>query len=444
MNGEHHRDSLEARLAGLVELPYGMRSWADVTQRARRKRKARAAATVVTVFAVIAAMALGGYSVLQRLGDEQAFLVIGDPATGQTLTAETSTSLSENDFGGLWTGNVQTIPEHPSSLPQAFFEPPSQETELLVGQPLWIFTQEVPTNEAALAVEGAPPERAIVIFDPTEELCERLDIPARVRPSSLGELPDMFTQRPILVREQVFVEVDPLWSLTWATLGSLSDGSLKTDPEAVYQQAVALTMRIEERKTRIGERKTQSVQGDSQDEAVAAGDGDVYPIPRTVETKEAEGLAQKVLLKLQSMIPQALEIRDAVESQMVGPNEVLEHRAHLVSIREPSTGKWINVYVFCSDQDQMGHATSAEVGGGGAPWTTFVADDGSKGVLSATFGYDTRVQLDSGLTISVSAGSKTNAPRLPAEEASLLSPEQMVELTLWLATEADYLVPPNS
>ena len=151
-----------------------------------------------------------------------------------------------------------------------------------------------------------------------------LDIPALMGPGRLGELPDLFTQTPVLCRETVFAETGPHWYLAWAQLNS---GGTRTasgpDPRVVYAAAASQTMRLDEQRRDL--QANQEAQASTGETTPTT---DLYPVQKTVDSVEAQSLAQKAVDYLQTATGLALEIEGAAESQMIGPNDAVEHRSH--------------------------------------------------------------------------------------------------------------------
>ena len=81
----------------------------------------------------------------------------------------------------------------------------------MTGEQLWVFADEVTPAQAAAAIDSATTETTILVFDPSDELCQLLDIPEIAWPGRVGDLPDLFTQTPVLCRETVSAETGPQW-----------------------------------------------------------------------------------------------------------------------------------------------------------------------------------------------------------------------------------------
>lgn len=311
--------------------------------------------------------------------------------------------------------------------------------QLVMEKPLWIFANELSPEEVAKAVDGASEEQTIVIVGLSEELAQVISLPRAEIISLTSEkgLPAMFSQTPMATRDKVFAEVGPFWQVSWADLGGDGSASSPVDLEKLYLAGVQLTMRLEDSHRHIEANKQAQAEGSATE---TTGTTDPYPILRTVESKQAEALAQKVADYVSSLTGRKMQIREAGESQMIGPGGVLEHREHNGMLVLPDSENWLNFGAFWSDEDQIDHAIPNGPGSG-LPTVWFDAGEGSKGYISARSGYYCRLQLADGITVLVSTGSPANKPRLPTLEASVLTADQMISLTKWLAVQAEYLHP---
>jgi hypothetical protein len=407
--------------------------------RPARGRPLRAALVACLALVCVAAVGAAVYAAVTYVGQPHQVIVIADAPTSTSGSSTTTTAFAreEFDFQGLWAGNVQTVPERPVSLPSQFYQEPGDPAQLVMGEPLWVFAGELTSEEAAAAVKSVGEEQTVLIFDPSEELCELLDAPSGQRPSSVGELPSVFTQRPVLIRSKVFAEVGPYWRLDWAQLGDDGSDVSRTDPEAVYSAAVAISMLYEEERQGIEENKR--TQATEEEQTATTSPEDPYPIPRTVESKEAEALAQKAADYLRDLTGERVEVKQALEDQLVGPNEVLEHRGHDAVLTEPVTERSVDFSVFWSAEDQLAYPPSSDADRG--LHVRFDAGAGSKGVLAVIMGghgYQCILQLGSGITANVVTGGR---PLDPIKEASLLTPEELITFTKWLVGQAGYLHP---
>jgi hypothetical protein len=420
----------------------------------RPGKRVRYVVAAVAMAAVVVGLGFGAQALVDRLTRPANILVITDtpsaaespttqpsttqpsttdPASASTTVATPTSTVPTSDAHGLWAGNVKTLPAKPSSLPDEFYEEPAHPAHLLTGEQLWVFADEVTPAQAAAAIDGAAAETTILVFDPSEELCQLLDILEPMRPGHVGQLPDLFTQTPVLCRETVFAETGPQWYLAWAQLSS--DGARPAagpDPRAVYAAASSQTMRLDH--------QHRDLQTDQQAQAATGGTTsttDVYPIQKTLESAKAQILAQEALDYLETATGLDLQIESASENQMIGPNNVVEHKSHGAALVEPGTGRDLSYSVFWSNEDQSGG--SADDGWSGCPVARFDAADGSRGYIQATFGYSCRLQLKNGVTAVVQTTS--DSPLQLVAEASFLTAQQMIAFTEWLTGQADYLRP---
>ena len=69
-----------------------------------------------------------------------------------------------------------------------------------------------------------------------------------MRPGTVGELPALFTQSPVLTRGHVLKGAPPHWMPKWATLGKDGGEAPPIDPGTLYQVAVAVTMDLEKQR----------------------------------------------------------------------------------------------------------------------------------------------------------------------------------------------------
>lgn len=403
--------------------------------RARASRRAIAALAAVVV---LAAAVYGAYALHDALRVDQPVLVVNDPAGTQPTATSIAGSTVPKPFDaqGVWAGNVKTVPDSPASLPPEFFQEPTQPAEFIIGEPLWIFATELGMEEVVAAVAAAPADQPIFTFDPSEELCQALDVHERTRPGFFGALPEMFTQSPVLCREQAFPEVGPVWTLAWAQLNGENGPSESTlDPSSVYAAAVILTTLTEE--SRRGLEANQRAQ--ESDGTSTTATTDPYPIQQTLESEAAAALALRAAQYLEDVTGMRLDIEDAKETRMIGPNQTVQHLAHGATLHERGTGRRLAYHVFWSDEGQMGTS-----GGGvsGAPTAWFRADDGSFGyIYAAKFGYYCRLQLRNGVTAFAEASGPLRAPVQPPAESSVLSAEELVSFVRWLAGEGEHLKP---
>jgi hypothetical protein len=412
-------------------------------ERTRRRgwtRTLRVAGIACGAAVLLAGLSFGVLHAVSYFQKDAPVIVISDLPTTEPATAPpsstTSTTEASIDSQGLWAGNVHTVPDRPASLPDLFYKEPTEPAELVMGEPLWVFANELSVESAAQAISAAPKEQSIVVFGASEELCELLDVEKPARPSSIGELPAMFTQNPILARDKVFTEVGPYWSLSWVTLGVGGVKAPPYDPMAVYQAAVAVTADLEATRERIEANKQAQADGDAQQDTTAT--TDPYPIPQTVDSKEAEALVEDARVFLCDLTGKDLSVEGAQEGQMLGPNEVIEHRGHEGQIIEEVTGKRVRLSVFWSAQDQLAHPEALNASGLEV-W--FDAGPGARGVLVARMGYQCIIQLADGMTANVSTGGPLRSGIGPTQEVSLLSAEQMIAFTKWLVERAGYLHP---
>lgn len=360
--------------------------------------------------------------------------------SSSSATSTTTPTLPEAlDALGFWSGNVQTVPEHPVSLPPEFYEEPEDPAQLAMGEPLWVFAGELSPEEAATAVKNASEDQTVLVFALSDELAGLLGIPRYQinRLTSEEGLSPLFPQTPMATREKVFAEEGPFWQVVWGDLGGDGSASFRVDPEKVYQTGALFTMQLEDQRRGLEENRQRQAAGLAPDETATT---DPYPIPQTVESAEAEALADKVADYVFTLTGQRLQADQAVESQMIGAGGVLEHRAHNGHLVLAGPDKWLGYSVFWSDEDQIDHAMPNGPGDG-LPSYWFDAGEGSKGYITAQYGYYCRLQLANGITAYVSTGGPTNQRQLPTPEASVLTAEQMITLTKWLAGQAEYLHP---
>ncbi len=106
-------DNLEAKLA-------------SARSKHRPSRTLRLVVTACAAVLLVAGVSVGVLEATWHLGRHSTILVITDSSTSETSTStssSTTTSLAPAtfDFQGLWAGNVQTVPQHPSSLPAEFY-----------------------------------------------------------------------------------------------------------------------------------------------------------------------------------------------------------------------------------------------------------------------------------------------------------------------------------
>jgi|WetSurMetagenome_2_1015567.scaffolds.fasta_scaffold05170_5 hypothetical protein len=397
----------------------------------RRVMRARYVVAAAVIVALVVGLGLGVPALVERLSRPTNVLVLTD--TPGTSVSTPSSSVPALATHGLWAGNVQTVPAKPASLPVEFYEEPAHPAQLVSGEQLWVFADEVTPAQAAAAIDSAVAETIILVFDPSDELCQLLDILEATRPSRLGELPDLFTQTPVLCRETVFAETGPHWTLAWAQLNS--DGAQQAagpDPPSVYVAAASQTMRLDEER-----RDLQANQQAQASTSQTPPTTDLYPMQKTMDSVEAHSLAQKAVDFLQTATALALEIEGSSEIQMIGPNDVVEHRSHNAALIAPGTGRQLSYSVFWSSEEQTGG--SVDDGWSGSPVARFDAADGSRGYIQAMFGYGCRLQLKNGVTAVVRTTS--DSPLQPVAEASFLTAQQMIAFTEWLAAQGEYLRP---
>lgn len=387
--------------------------------------------------------------------------------TPTTTPSATSTSTGSApgatamDVQGLWAGNVRTVPERPAALPAAFYEEPGSSAKLVTGAPLWVFAAELSPEEAAAAITGTAAgtesdAQTVVLFAPSEALCELLGVERGIRPSFLGELPQVFTQTPVLVRTKPFEETGPFWSLVWADLnpeaatGSNGPAGQTYDPVKAYAVAVSETMAGAGETTTTAGSASPAANGStsSAGDLASGADGtverDPYPSFEDVQSEQALELAQKALDQLHALTGLTFSMDSASEQRMVGAGGVVDLVLHYgeFTLAGPEK-KHVHYSVFRSGEQQVAEPQSLV---GGRPWAVFEAGEGAIGVVEAFEGYSARLQLVDGITAIVSSfgplhNETERAVALPVAEASPLTPEQLIEFAKWLAAEAGYLRP---
>ncbi|MBN1319305.1 MAG: hypothetical protein JXA87_00550 [Thermoleophilia bacterium] len=364
-------------------------------------------------------------------------------------TSTTSLAASRVESRGLWAGNVETAPDNPASLPPEFYERPDYVAELTIGEPLWVFATELPPEKAAAAVEGAGDSQVILIFDPPEELCELLDIPTGLRPSFKGDLPSIFVQRPVLVRDRPFEDAPAHWVLSWLDLGmgvSAGADNSEYDPIGPYEAGAAETIWLEAHRRGLEQNAART---DDSSAALAGSTAtmdaypDPYPIFKDVESARAEELAGKAAERLRIFTGLSFRVDQAGEVQAIGANDVIEHLSHGAQlVVSGSAKKCVTYSVFWSEEDQLPGLSSANARGLHA---LFDVGADSKGVIVVVpNGYQAILQLADGMSVNVTSiglDSDEAGHRAPASvvESSPLTPEQLIEFAKWLVVEGAYL-----
>ena len=98
----------------------------------------------------------------------------------------------------------------------------------------------------------------------------------------------------------------------------------------------------------------------------------------------AEALVKDARDFLENLTGKSLEIQLALEDQLVGPNEVLEHRGHVGVLKETKTGKLLSMSAFSSGGGQLHRPVALEMDLGLGVW--FDLGRGSTGVLATSWG----------------------------------------------------------
>lgn len=356
-------------------------------------------------------------------------------ANGATASPATLKPGVGYTFGGLWAENVETVPARPKSLPEEFFQKPSEVAPALKGEPVWIFANELTPQQVVEAVGAvSDPWRTIVVYQPPVELDAVIDMQGLFHVADIATVPSIFRAEPLLVREKkTFEEVPPMWRLNWA---DTRDPSYGTDEVAhqrlVYLACASLTLGsgfVEENLLRANpEIATQ------REEARRTSTTMDRRYPREVEvtSAEAQTLAQRAADHVLAQTGRRFTVARASDTQVIGPGEkvmmTMRHASLAPADAEKAT---VNLALFRSDEDQLGPDSFLGLG------YRFDAGPGSNGVLGMTPGmnaYQAILQLPDGTTVNASSdGLHTTQADVPAP----LGPEELIDLARWLATSQE-------
>jgi hypothetical protein len=386
-------------------------------------------------------------------------LVIADAPgveTGGSLTTTTASSVAafrpgiDYTFGGLWAGNVETVPAHPESLPDEFFQDPGEAVfegpdgafPVLKAKPVWIFANELTAEQVVEAVQAVTdPWRTIVVYRPPTELEAVIDLQGLFHLSDIAGVPSIFTAEPFLVGEKTYEEEPPFWRIVWADTRDPAYGAGEVARQRLIYLAFASSTLgpsfVEENYLRAhpeiaAEREELRRTSTTMDPR--------YPRDLEVTSPEAQTLAERVADYVFAQTGRRFAVTRAFDYQMIGPGEKV-----FMVFREVSLGginlargdaekenAMVSLTFFRSDEAQLGPFDSFL---GLAHW--FDAGPGSRGVLLMTPGrnsYQAILQLADGTTVNATSdGLHTASVDVPAP----LEPEELIGLVKWLATSAE-------
>lgn len=425
--------------------------WTRVEARVRRLRRRRRFVQAGGALLAVAVVVMAGIWVRAEITGRAQQLVIADPPgveTGGSLTTTTAASVAafrpgiDYTFGGLWAGNVETVPAHPESLPDEFFQDPGEAVfegpdgafPALKAKPVWILANELTSEQVVEAVRAVTdPWRTIVVNRPPVELEGVIDLQGLFHLADIATVPSIFTVEPFLVREKTFEEVSPFWRIQWADTRDPAYGAGEVAQQRLtYLSFASFTLGgyfIEENFLRAHpeiaaqreEARRTSTTVDSR-----------YPEEREVSSVEAQTLAERVADYLLAQSGRRFAVAHASDSELVGPGEKVLMVFRDVSLALEGAGDAkVRFSLFHSDEEQLGP------GGSLGPAHHFDAGPGSRGVLLMTPGrnsYQAILQLADGTTVNATSGGlHTTSADVPAP----LEPEELIELVKWLATSAE-------
>ncbi len=165
--------------------------WDRVQTRSTRTRRVRRLAKGGALVAGLLITSLMLIWVIGAFRTPNPVLVLGDALEGAAVSAPTQRDNAEElrqawrdrFLEGLWSGNVDTVPERPASLPSEFWKEPDNPLEIPndldpsfeEGTPLWIFTNELPLERVLSVFDEESGKRPVLVFSPPAELLDLVD-----------------------------------------------------------------------------------------------------------------------------------------------------------------------------------------------------------------------------------------------------------------------------
>ena len=190
MSDPSSESHLHSALAGLAPPIALDDKWNRIQARTAHRRRSRRLRIGACVICGLGALSLAVIWACGAIRSPNPVLVIGDDLTDATMTAAAFCDVAEelrqawrDEFlEGLWSGNVDTIPARPASLPPEFWEEPANPLEIpsnldpsfTEGKPLWIFANELALQEVLSAFQRESARRPVVVLAPPAELLDRV------------------------------------------------------------------------------------------------------------------------------------------------------------------------------------------------------------------------------------------------------------------------------
>ncbi len=169
-------------------------------------------------------------------------LAISPPPVGvahPTLDDEEYVGGVDYSFGGLWAGNVETLPERPKSLPPEFWEEPQGSAETEGDQPLWIFANELTADELEAGIERTEQEeRVAVVYGATKQFIESRQITGLASYEELEQMPPDLTSEPFVVKK-AGRDGEPWWVTSWANTANSGFGEGDLGKQRITYLALA-------------------------------------------------------------------------------------------------------------------------------------------------------------------------------------------------------------
>lgn len=329
------------------------------------------------------------------------------------------------------------MPARPESLPEEFFQKPGEAAPALKGKPVWIFANELTPQQVVDAVGAVTdPWQTIVVYQPPVELDAVIDMQGLFHVADIATVPSIFRAEPLLVREKIFEEVAPRWSINWA---DTRDPSYGTDEVAhkrlVYPACASFTLGSGFMEENLLRANPEIAAQQEEARRTSTTMDPRYPEQRVVDSAEAQTLAQRVADHVLAQTGRRFTVAQAFDHQMIGPGEKVIMTMRTVSLAMEGAGNAkLGFILFHSDEDQLGPSYSGSFLG---LHYRFDARLGSRGVLGTSPGrnsYQAILQLADGTTVNATSdGLHTTQADVPAP----LGPEELIDLAKWLATTAE-------